>query len=538
MHEVVEQVTGVGVETGVGLVEQPELWGPGHQGGQRHPASLPGRQTGGGHAAEAAGEAEALERRLERPEPTAGGAHGEAHVVLDRQVVVEVAGVGEQADPASNRTAVGPQVVPEHLGLAVAHGHEAGAHPQQRRLARTVRAFDQHHLTGVHLEVDFRKCGEATEESYGRAESHGCSHRVWGPWYEGLPGIPIRMPPAPLPVSVATVWPVRRVVSGVGRALIGAGLVILLFVAYQLWGTGLAESRSQQSLRDELTRSLQAPSTGPTSDQPTSDQQASDQPTSGQGSAAGPQASPPGGGAAPPAPLPVVPGQAVALLQIPRIGLDKAVIEGVGVDDLKKGPGRYPETPLPGQPGNAAIAGHRTTYGAPFERLDELTSGDPIDVTTRQGRFRYQVTQSRVVGPQQREVLDPTPSPQLTLTTCHPRFSSSERLVITAALVTSPAPATVPTPGPAPAAPPVGAAPEGAASAAGREPSEAGLSGDPSARTPAVVRGLAAAAAALAVWFLARVWRRWPAYLLGAPLVLALLFAFFEEFARLLPANA
>ena len=87
----------------------------------------------------------------------------------------------------------------------------------------------------------------------------------------------------------------------------------------------------------------------------------------------------------------------MATIRIPKIGVDKAVIQGVGVPDLKKGPGHYPSTPLPGQPGNAAIAGHRTTYGAPFYRLDELAPGDKILVATKQGHFEYKVESSKEV---------------------------------------------------------------------------------------------------------------------------------------------
>ena len=70
-------------------------------------------------------------------------------------------------------------------------------------------------------------------------------------------------------------------------------------------------------------------------------------------------------------------------------------MQGLSVADLKLGPGRYPQTPMPGQARNAAIAGHRTTYGAPFNRIDELKPGDEVIVTTAQGRFRYLVTSQR-----------------------------------------------------------------------------------------------------------------------------------------------
>src|SRR5207253_1324674 len=84
---------------------------------------------------------------------------------------------------------------------------------------------------------------------------------------------------------------------------------------------------------------------------------------------------------------------------------DKAVVEGVGTEDLKKGPGHYPQTPMPGQKGNAAIAGHRTTYGHPFYDLDSLKPGDDVLVSTKQGKFRYQVDHSTVVDPHDVQVL-------------------------------------------------------------------------------------------------------------------------------------
>ena len=86
-------------------------------------------------------------------------------------------------------------------------------------------------------------------------------------------------------------------------------------------------------------------------------------------------------------------------LQIPAIGLDKIVVSGVFSDDLKHGPGHYPNTPLPGEVGNAGIAGHRTTYGSPFGDLDKLQRDDQIIVTTTAGRFRFDVVGTKIVQP-------------------------------------------------------------------------------------------------------------------------------------------
>jgi sortase A len=299
----------------------------------------------------------------------------------------------------------------------------------------------------------------------------------------------------------------RRLTAGVGHALIRAGVLILLFVAYQLWGTGLAEASSQRQLKDTFKTALAAPAT-------TS--------TTGQTTATTAFVAPP---AAPE-------GNAIAIIKIPRINIEKAVVEGVGVSDLKKGPGHYAGTPMPGQPGNAAIAGHRTTYGAPFFRLDEMKPGDPILITTNQGKFRYEVTGTRVVSPRATDVLNNTPDNRLTLTTCNPRFSASQRLILTAALT-----------GPAVEAPPTPVTTPAQKTSTGLDQEKPGLSGSSTAIRPAIAWGLLAAAIWLVTYLagraLKRRWRgrRWPAYLIGiGPFALAL-FVFFENFARLLPAN-
>jgi sortase A len=115
-----------------------------------------------------------------------------------------------------------------------------------------------------------------------------------------------------------------------------------------------------------------------------------------------------------------------------------AFVEGTSRDDLKKGPGHYLGTPMPGHLGNAAIAGHRTTYGAPFNRINELKIGDKILILTVQGGFTYEMFEQLVVKPTDTYVVDPPPNPLdawLTLTSCHPKGSASERIVIHAKLV-------------------------------------------------------------------------------------------------------
>jgi sortase A len=123
----------------------------------------------------------------------------------------------------------------------------------------------------------------------------------------------------------------------------------------------------------------------------------------------------------------------LARLKIPEIGVDYIVVAGVSTKDLRDGPGHFPNTPLPGQYGNSAIAGHRTTYGAPFYDLDHLKPGDEIQVFTKLGgAYVYIVTGSEVVSPTDYHVItdsDPTKA-TITLVTCTPLRTAKERLVV------------------------------------------------------------------------------------------------------------
>ena len=141
-------------------------------------------------------------------------------------------------------------------------------------------------------------------------------------------------------------------------------------------------------------------------------------------------------------------GEAFGQIRIPAIDLDVTMIEGVRRRDLKKGPGHLTGSPLPGQPGNAVVSGHRTTYGAPFGDLGELTAGARIEVETALGVHVYEVREAPercrtddglcVVKPTDLWVTEPREGAWLTLTTCHPRFSASRRLIVFAELVAGP----------------------------------------------------------------------------------------------------
>ncbi len=198
-----------------------------------------------------------------------------------------------------------------------------------------------------------------------------------------------------------------RVVRGVGWTLIAAGSIVLLYVVYLLWFTGLETGREQQALARAFEQAVEEP-------QDREDPyQWSDVDTGG----------------------------AYAALWFERDGerivADDIlyVVDDVTVEALRKGPGHYPSTDRPGGRGNHAIAGHRTTYGSPFWAIDELQPGDTIHVVDRLGReWVYAYRDQAIVTPHDVWVIgdDPleTGRPTITLTTCHPRFSAAQRLIV------------------------------------------------------------------------------------------------------------
>lgn len=341
----------------------------------------------------------------------------------------------------------------------------------------------------------------------------------------------------------------------VGRTFIVVGLLMFAFVAYQLWGTGIQTAQAQDDLRGEFDQILQSTSTT-TSTTTTLVTDTTEPGTTTTSTIPVADA------------VDVEPGTPIALLRIPRIGVDKAVVEGVGVNELKKGPGHFSETPMPGQFGNAAIAGHRTTYGQPFYRLDELEQGDRIEVDTMAGSFVYEVTDTVVVQPSQYSQVIPTRDPTvatLTLVTCTPRYTANQRLIVHAELVTeesSPAlrppsattpptdsttaPPTLPTEStsvpssdvssPAESTttvlPPVTTAPPDVTSDAFSE----GWFHDTGAILPSILWGLALVGVVVASYFIGKRLRRlWVCWLVGAIPFVVVLYFFFENVNRLLP---
>jgi sortase A len=321
-----------------------------------------------------------------------------------------------------------------------------------------------------------------------------------------------------------------RVLGALGRLLMSAGVILLLFVAYELWGTGIQAAEDQDQLEEEF-EALQAAVGASTTSLPETTTTTAPT-TETQPPETAPSLEESG--------LPVPePGDVLGRIRIPTIGVDWIVQEGIPLRLLNRGPGHFPATPFPGQAGYSAIAGHRTTYGAPFNRLDELQAGDEIEVETLQGTFRYEVIDQppddegvtkahAIVRPWETELVEDIGGQDLiTLVACHPEYSARQRIVVQGKLVGEPA-ATTP-----------------ASEKIEDEPNAffgSELEGGDSDAWPGAI---AFGAAALAVWFLAwlvarrwswREWRPWATYVALTPVFLVLLFFTFEHVNRLLPA--
>ena len=308
----------------------------------------------------------------------------------------------------------------------------------------------------------------------------------------------------------------RRAIAGIGRALVTIGLLILLFVVYQLWGTGIFTARAQERLKKDFAKAQQAynqenPVVSTTTPDP-SDTVGSSTTTT----IAGPLTKP-----APPTPPE---GQVEGTIDIPKIGLNMQFVEGTSREDLQKGPGHYPDTPLPGTIGNAAIAGHRTTYLHPFYDVDKLVPGDKIVITTLAGKFTYEMTQQLIVKPTDIQVVANTPDPQITLTSCNPKYSAAQRIVIKGKLV--------PNESARPAKPrPIQPVNNTSSSLA------EGLSGEAVSTGSAIFWGIVAAFVGGLWWWAFRRWRHPLTWILGVIPFLVVLFPFYVYLERALPAG-
>jgi len=227
--------------------------------------------------------------------------------------------------------------------------------------------------------------------------------------------------PEPVPAPVER-W--RTVAQTIGEVFVTLGLVVLLFVVYELFITDVITDQRQGELSQQLHEDWdRSPTVVPVHESKV--------------------------------------GDAFGVLHIPRLGLDyeRVVLEGTQEKQLSQGPGHYEDTAMPGEQGNVSFAGHRVGKGSPFLELDTLVPGDPIVVETSDTWFVYRmlgdvatgdvdadpsgIPGRQIVSPEDIDVISPTPggAPEaaptgayLTLTTCHPRYSARQRMIIHARL--------------------------------------------------------------------------------------------------------
>ncbi len=369
----------------------------------------------------------------------------------------------------------------------------------------------------------------------------------------------------------STVMLISRIFRRIGQTMILLGFLTLLFVVYQLWGTGLLTERYQQGLEndfEELVEQVEEVADEP--EEVVSDSEV--KPDLGEF-------------------LWRSEGEAMAQLTIPVLNLSKTVVSGVGVEALRKGPGHYSYTPLPGMPGNSAIAGHRTTWGAPFGDINKLEPDDEILIQTVQGSFTYRVVEQMggrghfIISPYRLDVLDQnfdTYPNRLTLISCHPKLTARQRIIVVAELVGEPAdyypppkramfslnlsfgieggdtstpidpsgtsdeqtPTTQAPPQDDPS--PVEANPPSTetTSSQGNDLGEStevtsfgeGLEGDKDAIAPTVAWGIAVFMIIITTLLVANRWRKWPAYFIGFFPFIAAVAVWFFNLEKALPS--
>ncbi len=220
----------------------------------------------------------------------------------------------------------------------------------------------------------------------------------------------------------------RRSIQVVGWTLIWSGVFIFGYLGWQLFGTGLVNAGVQQAAKESLREVFEERLPPEVEQVDTEDFLGAEVP-----------------------PDPEIPdlvdfhpeaapgqGEELAFLRIPKIGVEEVLFEGVDRETLKNGPGHMERTPIPGQPGNSVLSGHRTTYGSPFFDFDLLENGDRIEVETSIGTHFYEIREIIIVEPTDVWVTDSRPGAWLTLTTCNPKFSARQRLVVFAEMVSGP----------------------------------------------------------------------------------------------------
>jgi sortase A len=335
-------------------------------------------------------------------------------------------------------------------------------------------------------------------------------------------------PPRPGPAEAAgpaapSAAPERSpAITVVSTALIVVGTVAVLFAAFALWGSHLVQARDQDRLRGELALrfTIDRASEDAGGDQSTvvAGSEFGGEPAEGEDAA--------GGGASgpkePEAVGPPGPGDPIALLRVPAIGVNQVVVNGSAAEQLRLGPGHLRGTSRPGEKGNVVIAGKRATYGAPFADLDRLRRGDEIELSTAAGTYTYEVDKVDTLEPAEDEdVVGPTEANVLTLVTAEPRYQARERLVVRAEFAgeADDPPLVVVPPGFEP------------------RPDELGLGRDPTAWASIVLFVVLVALTVAGLVWARRRWTGWAVWVVGAPILVGLGVLLFENLLRWFPST-
>lgn len=303
------------------------------------------------------------------------------------------------------------------------------------------------------------------------------------------------------------------------EALTVVGVMVLVFVVYAVWGTGLAAAQSQRQLERTFNEQLRTSVSlgadaeeqdsgilgGPTTDddEEQADEEAADEAV---------------------ALVQPSPGDPIAILDLPTIGSRQIVVEGTRAGDLTAGPGRLRSSPQPGRAGNAVLFGRRTTYGRPFAQLDELRPGDPMDVVTTEGKFRYVVQQVRVVAAGEPDPIGATFSNRLTLVTSDDKYGTTGRLVAIGLLEGAPVPTPTDADGRPPPVPFV-------------KPDEFGTKRTTADIALAILFTQALVAAYFGTKWLYRNWLPWSTWLVTAPVFILVALLWLDSMTRLLPST-
>ena len=342
-------------------------------------------QSAGGSGA--GGDQPLLSRReLRRREAEAAAAQGEPTAVYS-----DAPPVYEQPHPTHAQATQAMPAVPQSAPNAAqnaggATGNEYAAAPQQGGHAAHGRLGEDQHQP------------QAAPQPQGRPQTRRQRRRQ--------------------PVEKEPLGPIRGTVRTFGELCITAGLVLILFVVWQLWWTDIQANRDNEVLADELTQDWANQDPNELPDDP-------DEPVVSD---------------------PVGKNEAFGIFYIPRFGDDyyRTVAEGVDLEPVlnRMGVGRYPNSAMPGEVGNFSIAGHRVTYGKPLNQIANLRPGDEIIVQTKDGFYTYTFRNFDIILPDAVEVLSPVPDAPdfkgkdriLTMTACNPMFSARERYVAYAEL--------------------------------------------------------------------------------------------------------